>query len=196
MRQRASVVLPLPDSPTIPSIAVPATRERDVVDRGQLGGAAPRASRLGDRAPQLEPLHEVATTSSRLRAHVGVAANGHAGDVAVGRPRSGSIVDLGARRRGASGQRGWNGQPGGQRAQVRRLAADLAQPAARAGVRRIAGSASAARPCTGCRGVAEERSRRRVLDDVAGVHDRDAVAVLGDDAEVVRDEIIAIPTRR
>src|SRR5438477_5216283 len=33
----------------------------------------------------------------------------------------------------------------------------------------------------------EDLERRRTLDDLAGVHDRDAVADLGDDAEVVRD---------
>ena len=40
----------------------------------------------------------------------------------------------------------------------------------------------------GWRGRANSARRRRPLDDVAGVHDDDLVAGLGDDAEIVRDE--------
>ena len=38
------------------------------------------------------------------------------------------------------------------------------------------------------RGAGEELAHRRLFDDAAGVHDDDALAELGDDAEVVRDE--------
>ena len=36
--------------------------------------------------------------------------------------------------------------------------------------------------------IAEQLAHRRLLDDPSGVHHRDAVGHLGDDAEVVRDE--------
>ena len=40
----------------------------------------------------------------------------------------------------------------------------------------------------GCSGAAKIASVERVLDDPAGVHDRDLVGDLGDDAEVVGDD--------
>ena len=36
--------------------------------------------------------------------------------------------------------------------------------------------------------IGEERVHRRLLDDAAGVHDRDAIGHLGDDAEIVGDQ--------
>ena len=69
-----------------------------------------------------------------------------------------------------------------QRARDRVQRGPALQPATRAGC-------SAAAPTVyGWRGVVEQLSRRPLLDELAGVQDPDAVAHLGDHAEVVADE--------
>ena len=84
------------------------------------------------------------------------------------------------------GQRGWNEQPPG------RLISDGGRPGDRHELlvaRRVQPRDRAQQaPRVGVLRAGEDRVRRRLLDDPAGVHDRDLVGHLGDDAEVVRDD--------
>ena len=74
----------------------------------------------------------------------------------------------------------------GRRAEVGRRAGDARHAHDRPGERRE--RAASGRCVYGCSGAAVDRARRRLLDDLAGVHDRDAVRDLDQQREVVRDE--------
>ena len=97
---------------------------------------------------------------------------------------SGGTAD-GALGRSRSGQRSRNAQPLGSRVRLGHLPRNrLEAIAARAERRHRAQQRLRVR----VQRAREELVDRRVLDDAPGVHDGDLVRLLGDDAEVVRDE--------
>ena len=100
--------------------------------------------------------------------------------------RSGRAPSAGLRRRRpriASGQRGWNRQPGGGSTRSGGAPGMECSPVVVERDRR-----AQQLPRVRVRGLGEHVARRALLDDPPGVHHRDPVAGLGDDAEVVRDQ--------
>ena len=94
----------------------------------------------------------------------------------------------------ACGQRGWNAQPGGGDSGLGTSPAErhVTLRAARgSGI----GHRGEQRPRVGMARVAVDLVARSLLDDAAEVHDRDAVAEVLDDAQVVRDEEQRQPER-
>ena len=83
----------------------------------------------------------------------------------------------------ASGQRGWKRQPGRRVDQVRRRAGDVVEAGRAQRDRRPQQLAR-----VGVGRLGEDLARVALLGDPAGVHHRDPVAGLGDDAEVVGDQ--------
>ena len=180
--QLPTVDLPLPDSPTSPSISPGADRERHVVD-GVHDAAAAEQLRAG-----VEVLDEVARPRASAR---GCRSFGLPGwkqatrcagrDLAQLRHLACAIVRVGARaarrrtRRPSSGSSSDGTRPG-----ISLQPAVWRRPAA--------GSRRAGRACTGAAGRAKSSCDRRLLDLAPGVHDEHAVGDVGDDAEVVRDQ--------
>ena len=111
-----------------------------------------------------------------------------------GAPRA---ADRPRRTRRSRADSGRGSAPARQPRQARHLSRDRLE--AIAGACREPASSAAAPACTGA-AAAEELVDRGVLDDAPGVHDRDPVRLLGDDAEVVRDQehrhAVAIAQRR
>ena len=192
---RASVVLPLPDSPTSPSVSPARSSTVDVdeaVDRlARPGGRSwtRRAARIstlavGPRAPPRTASRSGGDHArQRLRALVEVAARarGCRADL-VERRRLGAAAVLDeaaavgedAARRAPS--------PGGGRNPGSCRAPAFALSVSRRGMQR-------SRPTVyGWRGSVEHLARRSLLDQLAGVQHADAVAHLRDHAEVVADE--------
>ena len=187
MRQRASVVLPLPDSPTIPSVRCRASESETSSTAVSARRRACARAWSATRAPQVEALHEAGHLEQRLRAHAGPPAERAGGHVArAGGHRAPSSPRR--TRRGQLGQRGRNGQPGGSRARS-------------GGWPLICGSRPRGPARPDRRQRLEQRARVRVArrrgrasppgassTTWPGVHHGDRVAVLRDDAEVVGDE--------
>ena len=191
---RHSVDFPQPDSPTRPSVS-PSSRVRLTPST-----ARTRADLAVDQDARLD--REVLDEVGRPRAAVSpfTVATGFAGRSGR-RPRGGALLirrpsQQRSRVRAAAapshlsnacGQRGGEPAAGRRAEQRRRLARDLGQAFGTRLCR--AGPATPAAPR--CRGAGGRRTSRRacaVLDDLAGVHHRDPVGDLGDDAEVVGDQ--------
>ena len=165
MMQRARVVLPLPDSPTIPSVSVALERERDAVDRRQRGGGGSRSSRLEQRAAQVEALDQAVDLEQRRAL---ARSRRVSGERAGGRGASGPAGSelhrhVGARlaaRRAARLERAARRQP----REVGRLAGDRARRAALAGASGARAAPRSGATVYGWRGARKSASARRVLD--------------------------------
>ncbi len=182
--------MPQPDSPTMPSVSPRLTIEADILDRMQ------------------EPLRRArgsyrATCGCRAKAFERCSARSSTSDGALMRPCSGAAA--GPRRSRRRRDRGRPGLSGGRAWQ----ASSTKPQRGRNGQPRIGRSRRGGCPGIGCRGcadgaavrhrvqerlgvgmarVGEDRVDRAGLDDPARIHDRDAIAGLRDDAEIVRDE--------
>ena len=164
----ASVVLPLPLSPTSPTVSPGGERQADAGDRLHAAGegdgqvSRPRSCRSTScQAP-----------ASRLRAWPGATASSGGSSTHFSK-RDGQR----ARKDAAGRHVDQVGQPALDRHQARR-------PARRRG-------RSRRRAAPACRDGAGRRTGlrgRAALDDLAGIHHRDVVAEFGDQAEAVRDE--------
>ena len=196
---RASVDLPLPVSPTIPSdspslhlqrhvvdrrhLAEPAAqqhaaREREALDEPLDGGERRRARSRSSRAPCAQPRPD--RPPLRLRQQARDAVLRRAPRAA---PAPGSTVRWRSR---TYGQRGWKRQPdGGSTSDGGRPGIGTSSAPSGASSRGIERSSP---HVYGCCGAANSSRRGRLLDDPPGVHDGDLVGRLGDHAEVVRDQ--------
>ena len=189
--QRASVLLPQPDSPTMPSVSPGASSSETSRSacrwrRGWRVSSVARAARelealvRGLRAEQRQPT----ATTRRRPAHPISPTRRQALQMAGARPRS-ATGTTSRQASTANAQRGWKRQPGGGAAEVRRLAVDRAAAARRGACAR---AAREQRPRVGVRGPANTCRGCAGLDDLAGVHHGDPVAGLRDDAQVVGDQ--------
>ena len=181
---RVSVVLPLPDSPTTPSVRPRRTTHVDVVE-GVDRAAAGRVVRLGDLARLEHPVAidrlgrrpvrpgHAATATSALMQRTFTSPNASTGGMASLHGR------LGER---ASGGEGAARREVGER---RRLAGDRPQPAERLG---MAGVGVEQRPGVRVARRRHDLADRARLDDEAAVHDGEVLAHEAGDGEVVGDE--------
>ena len=92
--------------------------------------------------------------------------------------------------------RGWNEQPLGIVLRVGRIAVQAGRRSSDTARRRSRGTRRPAPACTDARDRVKTSARRAFLHDPAGVHDREAVAHLGQHRQVVRDEQHREPERR
>ena len=106
--QRASVVLPLPDSPTMPSVRWRSTDSETSSTAVSVGGGL-RHEPARHGSPELEALDEVRHLEQV--GHVALSANGQA--VRWASPTSSGSIVTSAQASRAAGQRGRNGQPAG-----------------------------------------------------------------------------------
>src|SRR5712691_4521702 len=186
-RQRASVVLPLPDSPTTPRVSrrptlsdTPSTaiarrvgrsRARSSRDR-RTANALWRSSTTSSGSPPLTPIPSplLERTSSEM--------SGCDLDQTHRHIRAGRLSEF------ATGSEGTTlGEPDELgRLPLNRNKPAVLSPCCQLGQRLQQGGR------VRMRWLLEERLRRCLLDDVAGVHDGDAVTRLRDYAEVVGDE--------
>ena len=178
--QRASVVLPLPDSPTSPSVS-PGRRLSETESTACSG--PPGVGKVTLRSLDLERGRSV-----RSRAHqlIGVPAGGLALEIAARARRAGRAA-VGATRQSpvASGQRGWNVQPLGSRVTSGSAPGIGCSDAIGSSRSTIASS----RPSVyGWWGSASTPLGRPGLDEATGVHHRELLAELPDDREVVAHE--------
>ena len=188
--QRAAVVLPLPDSPTRPSVSFGADAKRHVVEGHDAARGAP--------ARDVDPACACRRIGLRQAVDARAAAHRMGGATprqftTTGRPSRAPE----ARRRGSSETRRRRGRGRGNAARRGSPAAGRRGRAAgrrwvRAARVRLARSSpgmAARRPaCRDAGGCCSTTSAGAGLDDAPGVHDRDHVSVLRDDAHVVRDE--------
>ena len=178
MIARPSVVLPLPLSPTMPRVsacaerrATPPARRRDT-GRARRAAGPPTWPRRGSARPGRRPRAAQPWSSRWQRATCPGAAR-------IERRRHDAALE------GVRAARPEHAAPR-QLDQARHVARDgrqLARSAARSAPDRTAAAPA-------CRdGAAGGRlAHRAALDHLAGVHDDDPVAQLGDQAEMVRDE--------
>ena len=208
---RPTVVLPQPDSPTSPRVSPRADVEADAIDRLDLGRrpledaaligkclTRSRTSTSGGAGPWSGLARRGSGDAASARSGASVLARGPGSprlDVVVepaadvvwpgDREQPGwtsmARVDVSSMRAGSAARTGSPRQVD----QVRHVAGDDRELVL--GPRRRPGSS---RSGPGCRdgAAAGTASDVGLLDDLAGVHDRDPVAHLGDDAEVVGDE--------
>ena len=207
---RISVVLPQPDSPTIPSVSPSLqrrARRRRRRGRGRpcasnstpdahrevhLRGARPRAA-----ASPLRVAHAVTVVAQRRRARSAPstwraralllerrASSGPGGRRRATRASSGGTSR--ALRRTRAGSAAGSGSPAAGAAAT---AAGPGSPAAAPGASRSTrGDRAEQTPRVRVLRVVEQLVERALLDDAPGVHDEHAVGDVGDDAEVVGDE--------
>ena len=190
--QRPSVDLPQPDSPTRPSDSPCGELEVDAVDGAQDIG------RVRRRPPPTPPRSGKCISSPRTSSS-GSATGDHR--LAPRVRGAGLVVDAAVARPAPSGTSGNSPRPC-SRSRRTRSAGGTRQPgggAARSGgepgidaswprTRSKSGTERSRPSVYGWRGSRKTASTGPVLDDLARVHHRDALARLGDDREVVRDE--------
>ena len=174
------MLLPLPLSPTS-AVTQPGRSVNETSETAsQLSRRRPRAAQ---REALAEPLH-----LERAHGAVHQVAGDAVARLQLAQPRPLARAAAGAARASTPvhfGQRGWKRQPDGGLREVGRRAGDARERDDRPGQRRErAHEPVRVRVQRGC---GRARPRRR-LDDLAGVHDRDAVAELDEQREVVRDE--------
>ena len=175
---RPSVVLPQPDSPTRPSVS-PAASERDTPATARTGESAARrqpalatAEQHDDIASLEDRRHAVTFCRSSARRQLT-----RWRGASVTSRGSAAAADLGGVRAARGEAAAW------RRAERRRHQAGDAGE----GIGAV-GMAGKQRPRVGVAGVGQHLRGGSGLHRLARIHDRDGVAELGDDAEVVRHE--------
>ena len=198
--RRPVVVLPQPDSPSRPTLSPRATRQVDAVDgtdrrasaRDDVGDATRRAEMLGETARLDERCHlslHVAVSRAQVAKRFGLGGAVAGGAVWRRLPSTGSSRTQIA---SANGQRGAKRQPLRRDEQVGRAALD--------GNELGAGAVEIGKGVGQAHRVGMERPlqhlvRRAPPRPPAGIHDDDAVADIGDDADVVRHQDHREPSR-
>ena len=191
---RPTVVFPHPDSPTRPSVSPRHTVRSNAVDGLHVSDVAIEDQPALDREPDAEiACLEQGAARGRSRGALQARSRPLVGRCRMEASRLLIGPELAKKRAGlrdslpaSSGSAARTGTSSGARACSAarpRSAAALAFDRCRGGAR-----SAGARMCTGWRGVAKIGLASAGLDDRARVHDLDALAHPGHDAEVVRDQ--------